>query len=83
MWKKVIEVCKRKLVACDNRLMHEAPAMFKRSKRGNTNLKEVDGIWVEKCGWGRMWFCSSVRSTLFLVPNPQEDKKNNGKKNRL
>ena len=64
-----------------SKAMREAPAMFKRSKRGNTKLKEVNGIWVEKYGWGMVGFCSSVRSTLFLVPNPQENK--NKKRNRL
>ena len=43
-------------------------------------MKKVDRNGVEKCGWGMVGFCSSVRSTLLLVPNPQEDKKENGKK---
>ena len=37
-------------------------------------MKRVVGNRVVKSGWRRMWFSSSVRSTLLLVPNPQEDK---------
>ena len=37
-------------------------------------VKRAIGNGVERCGWGIEWFCSSVRSTLFPVPNPQEDK---------
>ena len=46
-------------------------------------MKMVDRNGIVKSGWGKMGFCSSVRSTLLLVPNPQEDKKENGKRNRL
>ena len=41
---------------------------------GDTKLKRVDGNRVVKSGWGKVGFCSSVRSTPFTVPNPQENK---------
>ena len=33
--------------------------------KGNTKMKRVDRNGVEKCGWGMVGFCSSVRSTPF------------------
>ena len=43
-------------------------------ERKHKKVKRVDGNGVVKSGWGMMWFCSSVRSTPFTVPNPQENK---------
>ena len=42
-----------------SKAMREAPAMFKRSWRGNTKMKRVDENGVIKGGWGKVGFCSS------------------------
>ena len=63
--------------------MCEALAEFNEAREETQKMKKVDWNRVEKCGWGMVGFCSSVRSTLLLVLNPQEDKKEIEKKNRL
>ena len=55
--------------------MREALAEFNEAREKTQKMKKVDWNRVEKCGWGMVGFCSSVRSTPFTVPNPQENKK--------
>ena len=69
----VSEMSERNLALAMIVPMREAPAEFS-EVREETQIERVIWEWGCKCGWGRMWFCSPVRSTLFPVPNPQEDK---------
>ena len=54
--------------------IRKALAEFNEAERKHKKMKRVDWNRVVKCGWGMVGFCSSVRSTPFTVPNPQENK---------
>ena len=61
--------------------MREAPAMFKRSLKANTKVKELNGnLGCNEVG-GERWGSVLLLGRHLTVPNPQENK--NKEKDRL
>ena len=65
MWVKRLVRCGEESLVRNDSAYARSTGRVQRSLKGNTKLKEVNRIGVVKGGWGRMWFCSSVRSTPY------------------